>query len=291
MSNGSNKQRVSNRPPIFIVSGGVGASGEQLLRTALAQFKDAGVPVVIVPHVHDAAQVEKAVTRAAESGGTIVHTLVDEEMRQTLIRLARDRNVPAIDAIGRLLSHLAEVLDQEPIGQPGLYRQLRQAYFDRVEAIEFTMAHDDGKNVQGWPQAEIVLVGVSRVGKTPLSMYLAVRGWKVANVPLVPDISPPPKLFELDRRRIVGLTIDPGQLIEHRQQRQRNLGVSGHGSVYTDPTGLYEEVDAARKLYRRNGFAIVNITDKPIEESADEVIALVTRRLKNQPKEEGGQSH
>ena len=285
MNNGSNEQQISNRPPIFIVSGGVGASGEQLVRTALAQFKGVGVPVVIVPRVHDAAQVEKAVTRAAESGGTIVHTLVDEEMRQTLIRLAREQNVPAIDAIGRLLSHLTEVLDQEPIGQPGLYRQLRQAYFDRVEAIEFTMAHDDGKNVQGWPQAEIVLVGVSRVGKTPLSMYLAVRGWKVANVPLVPDISPPPKLFELDRRRIVGLTIDPGQLIEHRQQRQQNLGVSGHGSDYIDPTGLYEEVDAARKPYRRNGFAIVNITDKPIEESADEVIALVTRRLKSKPSE------
>ena len=283
MNNGSNEQQISNRPPIFIVSGGVGASGEQLVRTALAQFKGVGVPVVIVPQVHDAAQVEKAVTRAAESGGTIVHTLVDEEMRQTLTRLARERNVPAIDAIGRLLSHLTEVLDQEPIGQPGLYRQLRQAYFDRVEAIEFTMAHDDGKNIQGWAQAEIVLVGVSRVGKTPLSMYLAVRGWKVANVPLVPDISPPPKLFELDRRRVVGLTIEPGQLIDHRQQRQRTLGVSGAGSAYIDPTKMYEEVDAARRLYRRNGFAIVNITDKPIEESADEVIALVTRRLKSQP--------
>jgi regulator of PEP synthase PpsR (kinase-PPPase family) len=144
------------------------------------------------------------------------------------------------------------------------------------------MAHDDGKNIQGWPQAEIVLVGVSRVGKTPLSMYLAVRGWKVANVPLVPDVSPPSKLFELDRRRVVGLTIEAGQLIDHRQQRQRSLGVSGAGSAYVDPAKMYEEVETARKLYRRNGFAIVNITDKPIEESADEVIALVTRRLKNQ---------
>jgi regulator of PEP synthase PpsR (kinase-PPPase family) len=283
MNNGSNKQQVSNRAPIFIVSGGVGASGEQLVRTALAQFKGVGVPVVIVPHVREAAQVEKAVERAAESGGAIVHTLVDEEMRQTLVRLARERNVEAIDAIGRLLSHLSAMLEQEPMGQPGLYRQLRQAYFDRVEAIEFTMAHDDGKNTQGWSEAEIVLVGVSRVGKTPLSMYLAVRGWKVANVPLVADVPPPPKLFELDKRRVVGLTIEPGQLIDHRQQRQRNLGVSGSGSAYVDPTRLYEEVETARKLYRRSGFAVVNITDKPIEESADEVIALVTRRLKSQP--------
>ena len=183
--------------------------------------------------------------------------------------------------IGRLLSHLSGVLDQEPAGQPGLYRQLRQAYFDRVEAIEFTMAHDDGKNQQGWGRAEIILVGVSRVGKTPLSMYLAVRGWKVANVPLLPEIPPPPKLFELDRRRIVGLIIEPGQLIDHRQQRQRRLNVSG-GSAYTDPVKLYEEIEEARKMYRRNGFAMVDITDKPIEESADEVIGLVTRRLQTQ---------
>lgn len=282
MNNGSNEPRVINKPPIFIVSGGVGASGEQLVRTALAQFRGVGVPVIIVPHVREVAQIEKAVERAVENGGIIVHTLVDEEMRQSLTRLARNRNVTAIDAIGRLLSHLSNVLGQEPAGQPGLYRQLRQAYFDRVEAIEFTMAHDDGKNTQGWPQAEIVLVGVSRVGKTPLSMYMAVQGWKVANVPLLADVPPPPKLFELDRRRVVGLTIEPGQLIDHRQERQRHLGVPSSSSAYIDPAKLYEEIEEARKLYRRNGFAVVNITDKPIEESADEVIALVTRRLKSQ---------
>ena len=154
MDNGGKDQPVTNKPPIFVVSGGVGASGEQLVRTALAQFRGVGIPVIIVPHVREVAQLEKAVDRAAEVGGTIVHTLVDVDMRQALTRLARNRNVAAIDAIGRLLSHLSSVLGQEPAGQPGLYRQLRQAYFDRVEAIEVTMAHDDGKNTQGWSQAE-----------------------------------------------------------------------------------------------------------------------------------------
>ncbi|MBN1218679.1 MAG: kinase/pyrophosphorylase [Anaerolineae bacterium] len=266
-------------PPIYVVSGGVGASGEQLARTALAQFEHTDMQIIIVPHVRQVEQIEAVVEQAASTGGTIIHTLVDVDLRQAMIRLTRNKNIVAIDPIGRLLSHLANVSGQEPRGQPGLYRELRQAYFDRVEAIEFTMKHDDGLKPDEWSQAEIVLVGVSRTGKTPLSMYLAVRGWKVANVPLVRNVPPSPKLLQLDRRRVVGLLIDPGQLLSHRQQRQRRLGVPGN-SAYTDPNELYEEIEAARHLYRHNGFAIVDVTDKPIEESADEVLALMNRRLK-----------
>ena len=279
MGNG-NQRQTSNHPTIFIVSGGMGMSGEQLVRTALAQFEEAEVQLEIVPHVLELAEAELVVERAAQARGIIVHTLVDVEMRQQLIRLARKRNVVAIDVMGRVLSELTRLLKQEPLGQPGLYRQLRQAYFDRVEAIEFTVAHDDGQKRNEWDQAEIVLVGVSRVGKTPLSMYLSVQGWKVANVPLMPGVPPPPELFQLDPRRVVGLTIDPGQLVSHRQQRQQRLGVS-RGSAYTDPLKLYEEVEDMRKLYRRSGFAVVDITDKPIEESAGEVIAQVSRRLQS----------
>lgn len=281
MAKAEEEPKFAKIPPIFIVSGGVGASGEHMVRTALAQFQEASVPVVIVPHVRQAAQLEEVVDQAAATAGTIVHTLVDVEVRQALTRLARDKNVVAIDLMGRLLSRLANVLGQEPIGQPGLYRQLRQDYFDRVEAIEFTVSHDDGKNPHEWPLAEIVLVGVSRVGKTPLSMYLSVRGWKVANVPLLKDVLPPAELFQLDRRRVVGLTIEPGQLVVYREQRQQRLGAPG-GSAYTNPAELYEEVEVVRRLCRRGGFAVVDVTDKPIEESADEVIASVTRRLKAQ---------
>ena len=130
----------------------------------------------------------------------------------------------------------------------------------------------------GWSQAEIVLVGVSRVGKTPLSMYLSVRGWKVANVPLVSEVPPLPELLAVDPRRVIGLTISPGQLVDHRQKRQRRLGVASQGA-YTNPVDLFDEVESARKFYRRHGFAVIDVTDKPIEESADEVISLMTRRL------------
>lgn len=264
--------------PVYIVSGGTGASGERVVRTALAQFPEANIPVMVIPHIRTAQEVEEAVLEAARTKGTILHTLVDVDLRRTLIRKARDNNVYSIDLIGRVMHRLANTIGQEPINQPGQYWLMRQAYFERVEAIEYTIGHDDGLSPQEWHQAEIVLVGLSRVGKTPLSMYLSVLGWKVANVPLLKDIPPPPELFKLDRRRVVGLTIEPGQLLLHRKQRQRNLGTSME-SEYTNPVILYEEVEDMRKLYRRSGFAIVDVTDKPIEESADEVIALVTRRL------------
>ncbi len=268
----------SSIPPIYIVSGGQGLSGEQLVRTALAQFQNADVPVVIIGGVRQIEQLEEAIKQAAVNGGTVVHTLVDLDLRRALIRLARDRNVPAIDLMGQVLSRLARVLGQEPLGQPGLYRQMHQTYLDRIEAIEFTVAHDDGRNPHEWSQAEIVLVGVSRVGKTPLSIYLSVLGWKVVNVPLLKDVPPPRELFDLDRRRVVGLTIEPGQLISHREQRQQRLGAPGQ-SAYTNPGELYDEIEVARQLYRRSGFAVVDVTDKPIEESGDEIIALLTRRL------------
>jgi regulator of PEP synthase PpsR (kinase-PPPase family) len=123
-----------------------------------------------------------------------------------------------------------------------------------------------------------MLVGVSRVGKTPLSMYLSIQGWKVANLPLVMGLPSPPELFQLDRRRIIGLHLEPGQLLFHRQQRQQRLGTAG-SSTYTDPIRIYEEVEAAHREFKRGRFSVIDVTDKPIETVADEVVELITRRF------------
>ena len=269
---------TAHRGPLLVVSGGYGASGEQLARTALAQFSEAGIPVVIVPHVRSRDQITKVVEEARTSNGTILHTLVDADMRRALIETARVSNVVAIDLIGRVLSRLAGVLDQEPLGMPGLYRQLREDYFNRVEAIEFAVAHDDGKRPEDLHLAEIVLTGPSRVGKTPLSMYLSVLGWKVANTPLTRELSPPEELFNIDRRCVFGMVIDQGQLLTHRRRRQQRLGVIGN-SRYVDPVGIAEDVEAARLVFRLGKFSVIDMTDKSIEDSADEVIGLIKRRL------------
>ncbi len=265
-------------PPIYIVSGNVGALGELAVRTILPQFPGTHLPIEMVKKVRDGGEIEAVVEQAARTGGTIVHTLTNSALRYQMIDLARKRNVAAIDLVGPLIERLAAVSGEEPIGKPGLYRQMNLAYFQRVEAIEFTLAYDDGKNFRKWEEAEIVLVGPSRVGKTPLSLFLSIQGWKVANVPLVPGVPPRQKLFELDRRRVIGLKIDPTELLAHRQYRQSSLGVSGQ-SDYDNPVKLYDEIEAAQQVYRRGRFKVIDVTNKPIETSAAEVITAVTRQL------------
>jgi regulator of PEP synthase PpsR (kinase-PPPase family) len=270
-------------PPLYIVSGGEGTSAEQVILTALAQFKSNDVPIVIRPQVRSSAEIAEIIDHAAASHGAIVHTLVDGRLRQALVEGAREKNVVAIDLIGHLLAQIATMLGEEPLGQPGLYRQLRQSYFERIEAIEFTVSHDDGRNPHEMHQAEIVLAGVSRAGKTPLSIFLSTQGWKVANIPIIKGVEPPQELFEVDARRVVGLTIEPGQLIAHRRWRQQRLGVHLPGSSYIEAGTISEDIVAAQLLFRRAGFAVLNITDRPIEESAEAVVNLVSQRLRHPP--------
>jgi regulator of PEP synthase PpsR (kinase-PPPase family) len=267
-----------NKPTVFVVSGGVGTSGSQLVRTALAQFLTNDILVTIVPQVRDVEQLEQAVAQASAANGIIVHTLVDQILRGELVKLARANQVIEVDLMGPLLEQLTRSLEQKPVGQPGLYRKMREQDLKRIEAIEFAVEHDDGKRAHELPRAEIVLTGVSRVGKTPLSMYLSTMGWKVANVPIVAGINPPSVLFEIDSRRVIGLTIEPGQLVAYRQRRGHHLGIAP-GASYTAPAELVEELEYARRVFHQGQFAILDMTDKPVEESADEIIAQISRRL------------
>jgi hypothetical protein len=262
-------------PPIYIISGGVGTSGEQLVNTVLAQFPDAHIRVMTCGNIRHTYQLEPILIEAKEKGGLIVHTLVDASLREYMIEQASCHNIFAIDSMGPLLDRLAEVLGIQPLGQPGLYRQFHRAYFERVAAIEYTLAHDDGMDPPGWPVAEIVLTGVSRTGKTPLSVYLSVLGWKVANIPLVPGVPPHGGLFELNHSRVIGLTIAPDRLLQHRRQRSARLGVKETGS-YADPQEIMDELLEAERVFRKGGFHVLDVTDKTIEASADEILRMVS---------------
>jgi len=269
---------LSQTPPIYIVSGGVGASGEQVVHTVLAQFPGSEVPVITVANIRQESQIETLIQQAKQNGGAVVHTLVEQNLRTYLVSRAQELGVPAFDLMGDLLAWIGSATGHQPAEKPGLYRRLHQDYFERVSAIEYTMAHDDGKHPLGWHQADILLIGVSRSGKTPLSLYLSVLGWKVANVPFVEGINLSPEIFKLDNRRVIGLTIDPGQLLIHRQKRQIRLGAPGH-TDYTDPEAIQDEIDNALKFCRQHDFSVINVTDKSIESSADEIIRLMTRRF------------
>ncbi len=278
------KTRKKGGPaPVHIVSGGSGASGLQIVETALAQFPALQVPVVVRNHVRSVRQVEAAVKEAEAGGATLVHTLVDSALREALVRLASRRGVVAIDLMGPLLDRVAAQTGAKPLEEPGLYRQLRKDYFDRVEAIDFAVSHDDGNRPDDIPAADIVIVGVSRCGKTPLSMYLAVRGWKVANVPIVKGVPLPATVFHSDRRRVIGLTIDCRQLLEYRKRREEQMGMVGMSS-YSSPSAVLEELETASRICRDSGIGVVDVTNKPIEIIADEVVRLVTRDLDRAPR-------
>jgi len=265
-----------SEPRIFVVSGGMGTTGEQLARTALAQFEGSGVSIAVVPGVRTTSEVRTAVNRAAEASALIIHTLVDSDLRQALKDAAAKIGVVEIDSMGPVLDRVSILLERQPVGRPGLYRKVREEYFRRIEAIEFAVRHDDGRYHNELGRAEIILVGVSRAGKTPLSMYLAMRGFKTANVPLVNGIEPPQELFEVARGRVVGLTLDPDRLVIYRRQRQVGLG-EGAPQAYSDPSQVFQDLEHALQLFRKGRFATVDVTSKPIEESANEVVAAVAR--------------
>ncbi len=261
-------------PPVFLVSGGTGASGELLLGTVLAQFPGVQVPIEKRVQVRTMEAVEAVVAEAEAAGGIVVHTLLAELPRQAMTREAVQRGVPVVDLTGPLLECLGAATGRVPLGRPGLFREQRQDYFDRVEAIEFTVAHDDGRGPEDLAIADLVLLGVSRCGKTPLSMYLAVHGWKVANVPLVSGLPPPEELTTLEPGRVVGLTIEHAHLMAHRRERAKRLGQIGP-SDYTSANAAQQELQMAAALYRRHGYPVVSVTDKPVETLATEVLERV----------------
>ena len=261
---------------IHIVSGGTGASGEHVVRTVLAQFPMKDVTIHISGNVRDAQALETVLNRIDVHRSTVVHTLVSEPMRKQLIAFAERRGLVAFDLVGGMIDRLAWVLERQAAGEPGRYRELRSEYFARMSAIEYAVDHDDGRRAEGWSSGDVLLLGPSRVGKTPLCIYLASLGWKAANLPLVREVEPPPELLAMPPGKVVGLTIKPDRLMEHRIHRAQRLGLSGP-SKYEDPLEIGDDVRHARKLFRTRGYSSVDVTDKPIEEIAREVMERVRR--------------
>lgn len=265
-------------PPIFIVSGGKGLAGEAVVQSVLIQFPNNKVPVIIQPDVLNQQKVDEVISKALETKGIIVHTMVDPEMRKILIESCVKASVNHIDLVGNLSDYLSDMLQIQPISKPGLYRLANIAYFQRVEALDFTLKQDDGQNPDKITQADIILTGVSRTGKTPLSIYLAMFGWKVANVPLIQGIEPPSALFEADSQRVFGLDISSVYLITQRANRIKNLGM-GEDSDYINKRKVADELDFARRIFEQGGFTVIKITNKPIESSANEILTILTDRF------------
>jgi regulator of PEP synthase PpsR (kinase-PPPase family) len=257
----------------LVVSDASGTTAERVLGAALTQFEDPEVEIVRYGQVRTPEQISEIVAEAADAGGFIIHTLVSAELRNLMLTLGRAADVPTIDLMGPLLARLSEILASSPRAEPGLFNPFDETYNQRIEAINFTVRHDDGRRTEDLSEAEIVLTGVSRTCKTPLSIYLSYRGWKVANVPLVLDQEPPPELMRLPRNRVVGLIANPERLAALRQVRARRMG---HHRGYADLEYVRKEMEWAFELFgKRRDWPLVDVTVKPIEESAAEVVSLL----------------
>lgn len=259
---------------IFIISDGSGGTADRALRAALTQFPDIQSNIQIWPEVREEKQVKNAILEAKAAKGFVVHTVVAKELRDFIGKQGRLHNVKTIDIMGPLLAQLAHQFSDSPAEKPGLFHELNKEYFRRIEAMEFAFRHDDGLRTHELEKAEIVMIGVSRTFKTPLSIYLAFKGWSVANIPIILDFPTPKELDLLDPKKVFCLTTDTFSLVNLRKVRHEHLGGS---------TGKYASVDYVRQelLYanrffnRHKAWSIIDVTNKPIEEIASEILQYI----------------
>jgi len=261
-------------PIIYVASDSAGETGEAVVRAAMVQFYPQPVDMRIVPFLEDKAGIDKLVQTARQRDGVIVFTLVIPELRDYLVEQAIRNQLPYVDLLGPIIGSLEKKLQQESRHQPGMIHLLDEDYFKKVEAVEFAVKYDDGRDFNGVLQADIVLVGVSRTSKTPLSMYLAHKKFKVANVPLVPEIQPPEQLFTVSNKKIVGLRITPEKLNVIRSERLKMLGLP-QNAMYANVERINTELEYADKIMKRLGCRIIDVSNKAVEETASLIMELL----------------
>ena len=261
---------------LHIVSDSTGETAHRLVTALEAQFPDQPFEEVRHPRVETVDDLRIAVNRMKGRRAVAVYTLVDRELRDSMRAFCRRSKVHYCDLLGHPIDSIVRVSGQAATMTPGARPPLDSHYFKRMEAIEFAVRFDDGVGARGLGEADIVLVGVSRTSKTPLSMYLGYLGYKTANVPVVKGIEPPRELWDVDPVRVVGLTIDAERLAEIRQARIRSMG--GANRKYAKLVEIYEELDEAAAVHRRLGCPVLDVTGLSIEETAHRVARLVERR-------------
>ena len=262
---------MSSGKSVLLLSDATGETAEKIVSAALTQFQHQDAQITKVSNVRSKSQVYTALDKAAQQKAMVIYTMVNRDLSRLVHDECDAMGLISVDIITPLLVRFSEFLGTTPNETPGLLHSVDDDYFRRIDAIEFTVRNDDGQETRFLNNADIVLVGVSRTSKTPLSMYLAHRGWKVANIPLVNGIDPPEELLNLKHNRVAGLIIKPERLLELRAARLRNLGQDPR-KAYAQFEQIEEELQAAKKFFRRQKWAIVDVTGKAVEETANEVL-------------------
>jgi hypothetical protein len=264
-------------PRIIVLSGGTGHTADLVLKSALAQFPGNQVYIEYQTQIRSVRRAVAVAKRAAERGAVICHSLVVPKIRQAFEAEVRRLGVPCIDALGPALALLGERLGSVPRGRAGLLYELHHEQLDRMDAVDFTLAHDDGKRVRDLKQADVVLVGASRTSKSVTCFYLAYRGIRAANVPLIPGLPPPPELIKVNRQRVIGLTMNAAHLESIRQSRLDRIT---HQRVpnYASLREIQAELREIRELMSRHRWECIDISYKATEEVAELIIEMIPER-------------
>ncbi|MDY6827426.1 MAG: pyruvate, water dikinase regulatory protein [Bacillota bacterium] len=264
-----------NRPIVYVVSDSIGDTAEFVVKAVASQYDTGKVKMRRIPFVEDREQIRSVVQEAAGNKAIIAYTLIVPELRQAMVEeAAAHEEVPTADILGSLIEAFNRTTSEQPVFEPGKVRRLDENYFRRVDAVEFAVKHDDGKNPRGLLKADVVLVGISRTSKTPLSMYLAHQGLKAANVPLVPEVELPEELFWIDPQKIIGLIIDPHQLRAIRKERLKSLGLEDDAN-YIAVERIEEELAYARRVMKKIGCTVFDVSKKAVEEVASRIIQVI----------------
>ncbi len=263
---------------LHLLSDSTGETLENIAKAALAQYDDVETIRHFWPMVRTEAHLERILQEISQNPGLVLFTLVNSETRKTLEARCRTLGLPAVAPLDGVTGALSGLLGQAAKARPGRQHVLDAAYFARVDAIQFTIAHDDGILSEDWEEADIVLAGVSRSSKTPTSIYLANRGFKTANIPIVIESPPPRSLFALKNPIVVGLTTSADRLIQVRRNRLLSLNQKTE-TAYVDQEAVTREVAFARRMFADNGWPVIDVTRRSIEETAAAIIALVGERV------------
>lgn len=264
---------------IYIVSDSIGETAEVLAKAAISQFDSNALRLERFHRVDNEEKIEQIVAEAAKNDAVIFYTLATVELNCRMMMETTYAGVTAVDVLSPGIRAISSKFGLTPLNKVGNLRKLDETYFQRVAAVEFAVRYDDGKDPQGFEEADLVILGVSRTSKTPVSMYLANKNLKVANLPLVPEVPIPSIIYKLPRRKLIGLMIRPQNLNEIRTERLRVMGAAACGTNYADPNRLLEELDYAKSIYRRLGCRVLDVTNRAVEETAGNILEIYKEAL------------
>lgn len=266
-----------NNPCLYVISDSVGETAELVVKAASSQFNMTDFVIKRVPYVEDIATLSEVVSVAKLNNAIIGFTLVKPEMREFLIQEASKNGVEVFDIIGPLIDKIQSSYQLSPRYEPGMARKLDEDYFKKVEAIEFAVKYDDGRDPRGILRADIVLIGVSRTSKTPLSQFLAHKRLKVANVPIVPEVDPPEELFQVSPEKCIGLTISPEKLNDIRKERLKSLGLNDK-AIYANIGRIKEELEFFQGIVDKIGCEVVDVSNRAVEETAGIILNTIKKK-------------